>query len=82
MTNTDFITARYHANEAADSLLVAYWMECGGGNYEYHHRRAMESFEKLASLLGYTVDKVTEPVALFGMKPAAPEAMTAEACNV
>ena len=87
---TDLITARYHANEAADSLLVAFWMFAEGHNGEYHHRKAMESLDKMAKILGLELVERAVPVALapvlggadFGVKPTSPEPMTAEACNV
>ena len=60
MTQNDLIKIRYHAAELAESMAVAYWVMKNDQNY--HICKAIESFEKLADLMGYDITKREEPV--------------------
>jgi len=60
MTQNDLIKIRYHAAELAESMAVAYWVMKNDKNF--HIVKAIESFEKLADLMGYDITKREEPV--------------------
>ena len=51
---------RYHAAELADSMSVAYWVT--ENNKNYHIVKAIESFAKVADLMGYDITKREDPV--------------------
>ena len=60
MTQKDLIGIRYHAANLAESMAVAYWVTKNDQNY--HICKAIESFEKVADLMGYDITKREEPV--------------------
>lgn len=55
MTNfpEDMIKVRYHAIELAESMVVAYWIN--RSDKKYHIDRAINSFKKVADLMGYDI---------------------------
>ena len=60
MNENNLIKIRYHAAELADSMSIAYWVV--ENNKNYHIVRAIESFVKVADLMGYDITKREEPV--------------------
>jgi hypothetical protein len=60
MNENNLIKIRYHAAELADSMSVAYWVT--ENNKNYHIVKAIESFAKVADLMGYDITKREEPV--------------------
>ena len=53
MTQNDLIKIRYHAAELAESMVVAYWVMKNDKNF--HIGKAIESFAKVADLMGYDI---------------------------
>ena len=60
MNQNDLIKIRYHAAELAESMTVAYWVMKNDKNF--HIGKAIESFAKVADLMGYDITKREEPV--------------------
>ena len=58
-TNKELINARIDAHEIAERLVVAYWLK--GEDRPYHVKEAIKSFERLAEILGYDIQKREVP---------------------
>lgn len=84
--------AGYHLHQASALLFRIAGKEAAEASpgLIWEWEDAMNMMNAAAEALGYTLVKNAEPVALapvfgaadLGMKPASPEPMTAEACNV
>jgi DhnA family fructose-bisphosphate aldolase class Ia len=51
---------RYHADELACKVLIAYWVE--EGNKKHHIVRSTEILAQLADAMGYDITKREKPV--------------------
>ena len=58
--STACVSAKYHANEVAESMAIAYWRET---NPEFHIRQAEEHLEQLVEVFGFRLVK-PEPAAV------------------
>lgn len=56
-----YVTARFHATNAAQALTAAFWMASEGCEYSYHVRTAIEDLKLAADALGF--DLVARPAA-------------------
>ena len=64
MKGTEFTSAAYHATEASKSLNIVYWVDFySPSSRGYHVEQAHEHFIKMATVMGYTVTRNSEPVA-------------------
>lgn len=56
-----YVTARFHATQAAEALTVAYWMKSEGCDYSFHVEGAIRDLKLAADALGF--DLVARPAA-------------------
>lgn len=65
--HVDFVTVSLRANQIGNAGHAAYWTACmdgerGNSSLEFHERDIIETFQKLADVLGYRVEKIDQPV--------------------
>lgn len=59
----DFVSITCHASDMSASAHTAYWTaNTDEGLCAYHGKSVIQSFEKIAALLGYRVEKILQPV--------------------
>ena len=79
---TDFCTVSLRAGQMSNAAHAAYWTACmdgerGNSSLEFHERDIIETFQKLADVLGYRVEKIDDRIAEFAEALGEIEALAA-----
>lgn len=75
---TDFCTVSLRAGQISNAAHAAYWTACmdgerGNSSLEFHERGIIETFHKLADVLGFRVEKIDDRLEEFSDALAARE---------